>query len=166
MMGKRKALQTIQEQAVNTYNNNLAFFSKHHPELYRKLTLLDLAVSRGQYREKYDLEYRDGGYFDVKERESNTYLYGQNSRELARKAAKGVNYKRSDHVIETFYKYNFEAGAAERFDQLDVCDHVFGATALIMDYANQVADHATTMKKIYKFVFFGVGLGQHLAEIW
>jgi hypothetical protein len=157
---------TVQDQAISTYQKNLTYLSKEHPDVYKKIMLLDTAINQGQYQEKYILEYKDEGYFDVKEIKSGQYLYGEDSRQLAKKAAKQVNYKKTDSVIETFYNFDFTESAAKKADEeLDVCDGAYATIAPIIYYNTANIPKETSMKRIHKYIFFGVGLGLHIDTI-
>lgn len=73
----------IQEKAVSRYANNLLYLQNNHPELFKNLSLLDLAIDQGDYEARYALEYVSDGYFDILEIASGTYLYGENSEAFA-----------------------------------------------------------------------------------
>ena len=158
-------MHSIEEQAIQTYNGNVTFFAQNYPDLHQKILLFDLAIAQGSYRERYELIHTDAGYFDVLNGATGEYLYGRNSVELAQEMAKQLNFKKSDQVIETYYKYDFDEMTAEYYDQLDICEHIFAGAAPIIRYANRYANDKTTLKEIYKYAFFGVGLGLHLERI-
>jgi len=158
-------MQNIQEQAALTYQNNLAFFQENFPEVYTKIDLLSHAIDTNQYNENYALEYKND-YFDILDVKSGQYLYGNSSVEQAKKAAKDINYNKSEGVIETFYNYSFNSKAIELANTEDPTASQFVLTAPIINFTTNLFDKKqSTMKQIYKFIFFGVGLGLHLAEI-
>ena len=80
---------SVQEQAALCYENNLIYLQNNHPELFQKVSLLDLAIDQGQYEERYVLEYMDAGYFDLKEVATGNYLYGENSDDFAKEMISG-----------------------------------------------------------------------------
>ncbi len=61
---------SIEQIAITTYQNNLLYFQKEQPRVYEKVTAFENAVANGYYQEKYELEYKEEGYFDVKEKSS------------------------------------------------------------------------------------------------
>ena len=158
-------MSSIEHQAFQTYTNNLLFFKQKHPKLFEKLNLLEVAIESGQYKEKYSLEYKDDSYFDVIDLSTNQYLYNQNSNDFAKKFAKRVNFKKSDATIETYYNNQFNKPAAKILDNQDICKSAHTATAPIIHYISSVIPKDSTMKKIYKHVFLGVGLGVHLPTV-
>ena len=158
-------MQNIQEQAIQTYQNNLSFFQKNFPDVYTKIDLLSQAIETNQYKENYSLEYKND-YFDILDVNTGHYLYGNSSIELAIKAAKEMNLKKNEGVIETFYNYNFTSKAVELANNEDPTVSEFVLTAPIVHFTTNLIDkNKSTMKQIYKFIFFGVGLGVHLREI-
>jgi len=158
-------MQDIQTKAITTYQNNLNYFQETHPEIYKKIDLLSQALEQGSYKENYSLEYKDD-YFDILDTRSGEYLYGSSSIKLAQEAAKKVNYTKTDAVIETFYNYNFSAETIKTVNEADPTLSKFILTAPVVQFSRDLIDKKTSkMKKIYKFIFFGVGLGLHINEI-
>ena len=74
----------LQEQVVARYADNLVYLQNSHPQLYKNLMLLDIAIDQGDYEERYALEYRDDAYFDIRQIVGDTYLYGENSEDFAK----------------------------------------------------------------------------------
>jgi hypothetical protein len=159
-------MQDIQTKAITTYQNNLNYFQEKHPEIYKKIDLLSQALEQGSYKENYSLEYKDNA-FNILDKNTNQYLYNdQTSIEHAKEMAQGINYKKNEGVIETFYNYNFSKEAVEYANQEDPTISRFVLTAPIIQFSKDLIDKDhTIMKKIYKFIFFGVGLGLHITEI-
>ncbi len=159
-------MQDIEQKAIETYTKNLSYLSKEHPDLHRKIELLSLALQNGQYKEKYAIEYKEEGYFDLLELSTGKWLYGSHSGKLAKKAALGVNYNKTDGVIETFYNFKFDESAVNTAKNTDPTISSFATTAPVISYIDGIIDKKnTTMRKIYKFIFFGTGLGLHIDEI-
>ncbi len=159
-------MHDIEQKAIEIYTKNLAYLSKEHPDLHRKIELLSLAIQNGQYKEKYAIEYKGDGYFDLLELATDKWLYGSNSKELAKKAADRINYNKTDGVIETFYNFKFEESASDTAKNTDPTISPFATTAPVISYINNIIDKRdSTMQKIYKFIFFGTGLGVHIDEI-
>ncbi len=157
---------SIQDQAIARYQKNLAYLQLKQPQVYQKVTILENAIAQSQYPQKYELEYKEEGYFDVREIESGSYLYGQNSKELAKKAARSVDFSKTNSVIETFYNYDITESAANKADnELDVRDSLFATVAPVIQYIRANIPKETQMKKIHKFLFFGTGLGVHIESI-
>jgi len=157
---------SIEELAIQTYQENLLFLEQTDPHLYRKLASLELALEKGYYKEKYSLEYKDEGYFDVLEIESGKYLYGQNSNEYAKLAQKSINFEKTDNLFETFYNFNFQEADPKDLETKDVIKYSYSTVVSLINYSNKYAAKTkTTMKKLYKFIFIGTGLGTHISAI-
>lgn len=156
----------IEAKALTTYRENLLFFQETDIRLYKKLQALDLAIEKGYYKERYSLEYKEEGYFDVLELESGKYLYGKNSNDYATLAASSINYEKVDNLFETFYDMNFEKVDKETLESTDLITYNKVAVASLINYSNEHANKAkTTMIKLYKFIFIGAGLGTHIQAI-
>ncbi len=158
-------MQSIEEKALSTYQSNLNYFAQKHPKIYKKINLLNMAIESGQYKEKYALEYKDG-YFDIQELSSKQFIYNTNSDDVSKKVAKEVNFTKTDNVIETFYRTPITKEHAQVFnDTRDVIENSLYATSSIIYYANQFMSKKNTLKKLEKYIFFGVGTGKHIEMI-
>ncbi len=158
-------MNTIEQEALQRYQTNLSLFSKQYPNLFKKLNLLDIAIQSGQYKEKYSLEYKDEGYFDVKELSTNQYLYNKNSNQFAKEFAKNITFDREKNTIQTFYENIYSKELADYFDAQDVCSSSHSATATIIDYTTSITQNKKIIKYIDKFIFLGVGLGTHIQVV-
>jgi hypothetical protein len=159
-------MQSIEEQAIETYKENLNYFFQKHPNTYKILNTLNVAIESGQYKERYALEYIDG-YFDIKEINSGHFLYNSNSTALSKEVAKKVNLKKTDNVIETFYTVPLtKQRAQEIHDTKGVISDALYATSNIIYYTrNMLPKETSTFKRVEKYIYFGVGLGIHLKLI-
>lgn len=157
---------TIITDALNTFQKNLLFLEKNHPELYEKITLLNLLIESGEYAERYALEYKEEGYFDVLEVASNEYLYKENSYEHAQRLVENVNLKRTGGV---FYAQRLAAATDEQAEYLDKSElsfhNVLWATIKIINYTKRYTGPETHMYSVDKIIFLDVGLGLHLEGI-
>jgi hypothetical protein len=57
---------SIEEKAIQMFQENLLFFQTNHTQVYEKIIALNTAIEKGFYEEKYDLEYKKDGYFYLK----------------------------------------------------------------------------------------------------
>ncbi len=57
---------SIEDQAIQTYHDNIDYLEKHQPRLFKQLSDFEVALDKGFYEEKYELEYKNECYFDVK----------------------------------------------------------------------------------------------------
>jgi hypothetical protein len=68
--------KTVEEIAIQTYQENLEYFKNYHQDLYQKLITFEEAINIGAYKEKFALEYiKDKKYFDILNLETNEYIY-------------------------------------------------------------------------------------------
>jgi len=156
---------SIEEQAVQTYQDNISYLEEHQPRLFKQLSDFETALDKGFYEEKYELEYKDAGYFDVKELKSGNNFYGVDSHEYAKKSLQAVNFKKDESVFKTYYDFDFSDEELQFYDTQNIASSSYYAYAKIMQYTKEVSSSTGEMKEIKKFIFFGVGLGTHLVEI-
>ncbi|MDQ1244648.1 MAG: hypothetical protein QG565_988 [Campylobacterota bacterium] len=155
-------MNTIEQKAFNTYQDNLKYFEQFHPYLIEKINILSSAIQNGSYKENYALEYKDA-YFDVLNTNTGNYLYTQNSVEYANTLVKEVNFKKSHNTIngfDSFLKVNDE----DLKPQNSINTPLF-ATANIIHYTQQATSKDNEMEFITKYIFCGIGLGLHLQPI-
>ena len=157
---------SIEQQAIQRYQENLLFFRQFHPHIYAKVSSLDVALEKGYYKERYSLEYKDEGYFDVVELESGAYLYSKDSYRYAKEVADAIDFKKVDNLFETFYNLKFDEVDESDLLTQDLRKYSYSTIISLVNFSNRYASkEKTTMKKLYKFVFVGVGLGTHLIEV-
>ena len=156
-------MQDIESYVMSNYHENMLYFENKHPSLWKKLKALELLLGEGKYPQRYDLEYKND-YFDVVELSSGGYLYNANSESHSQQMAQSVNFKKYEHTIETFYHFNVDDKTVEAARKLPA-NFTHAVTAPLINYYNKNAEKSALMKKIYKFIFIGVGLGLHLEKI-
>lgn len=156
----------VEQQAINTYSENLLYFQAKHPGLFKKIDSLTLAIEKGYYKEKYSLEYTEDGYFDVLEPETGKWLYSVDSKKHAKIVADSVNYKKTGNLFETFYNVKISKEYAKELEDISIETNSYSGAASLINYSNEYADkEKTTMIKLYKFIFLGTGLGFHITEL-
>ena len=156
-------MQSIEDKAITSYQENMEFFSKDHAKLHGMLLALETLLNEGRYPQKYELEYKNG-YFDVLELSSKTYLYNQNSQIYSDELVEKISFRKDDQVFESFYNFNYTEDAMKHIKDADAyLSHA--TTAPIINYHQSIIDTSMNMKKLYKFIFIGVGLGLHIEKI-
>lgn len=159
-------MQHAQRKALEIYNENLAYLAKNHPKLHERVILLDTAISNEIYPERYALEYKNEGYFDVLEVESGYYLYGENSLQLADKIVNSMDFTRTNGVFEAQRYVDFSPEMPDIIDKSELHFHnALWATAKIVEYSKRVAPRSTQMKQVFKILFLGIGLGVHIQGV-
>ncbi len=158
-------MKIIEQQVTQTYLDNIAYLQKVHPSLHQQILALETSIDKGYYQARYDLEYKNS-YFDIIELNTGNFLYGSDSYNNAKIAAKGINFKKNENVLETFFSRSFSDKELKYYQSQNVETSAYHGLAPIMDYANKhAAKNSTTMKNIKKFVFLGTGLGLHIQTI-
>lgn len=160
-------MQNAQRKALETYKENLAYLAQNHQILHEKLILLDTAISSEIYVERYILEYKNEGYFDVLEVKSGDYLYGENSIHLAQDIVDSMDFSRTSGVFEAQRFVDFSPEMPDIIDQSRLHFHnALWASIKLIEYSKKVAPRETTqMKAVYKLLFLGIGLGLHISGI-
>lgn len=155
-------MQEIQTKAIHTYEQNLQYLSQHEPELFRKIQLFDR--NDLEIVPKYELEYKNG-YFDVVELSSNLFLYNEDSNKYAKNVAKTIDYTKTSFLFEGIQDYQLTPETLQRVKKAQDDESIRLNDVLpIMYEAMKLAPKTTLIKHIDKFIFIGVGLGQHIIE--
>jgi hypothetical protein len=157
-------MSTIEESALNTYTKNIEYFKNNHPVIYEKIDNLNTHLNSILYTHKYELEYKDEGYFDVLELESNQFLYKKNSLKYSEFLVDIINFKKSDQVCETFFNFVYTKSALEKAIESDATTR-HATLAPIYDFYSNTISKDMSFKYIKKFIFFGLGLGLHVEKI-
>jgi len=159
-------MKDIEIKALKTYQNNLLYFEKNHKNIYEKITLLGTIIEDGTYQEHYALEYKDEGYFDVKELESNEYLYKMDSTQHATNMKNLIDKKRVGGVFKGLKATYASDANAEIIDKSNLSFHNYHwASIKIINYTSKYTTKDTYMKRVYKAIFIGIGLGIHIPYI-
>lgn len=159
-------MQDIEIQALETYQKNLQYLEEDHKSLYDKIILLEAIIEEGKYTEKYALEYKDEGYFDIQELSTGNYLYNENSIDHAKLMANSVDLKRTGGVFKALRLNYMSDEQANLVDKSELTFHnALWATIKLTNYTNKFAIPDTYMKKSYKVIFLEIGLGLHIQEI-
>lgn len=157
-------MENIQAKAVETFAKNMDFFSTYDEKLFQKLSILQQAIETAQYRENYALEYKDG-YFDVKNLQDNSWLYGANSTKISKDIAQEINWLKTDSALSLGYRYDYTDAMVEDLGKFTSVNFSSALIAPIEKTVSNADGRANTMKKIYKFAFLGLGLGLHISMI-
>ncbi len=159
-------MEQIEKQALLTYQKNLTYFEKSHPDLYKKLSLLEIAINDGHYQEQYTLEYKNEGYFDVQELATGEWLYGENSIHYAQKIVDSVDFKRMGAIFKAHKHVYSTPEDADYIDKSELTFHSsLWATIKIINYTSTYAHSNTYMSRVHKIIFLDIGLGLHIHGI-
>jgi len=158
-------MQDIELQAIQYYEKNLFFLSKEHPAVFKKIQLFDATQESNSFNANYDLEYKDG-YFDVKNLNSNSYLYNTNSINYSNDVSDSINFQKDSALFSGLHDYSLtDSQLKDATENRELKGSTIKDILPIMHYAMKIAPSSTHMKSIDKFIFIGVGLGLHIFSI-
>ena len=158
-------MNNINDIILNNFNANIAYIERFHPKLFEKLSALDTAVANGHYQERYELVYEGEG-FDVLERATGTYLYNKKINSHAKLSAQTLDRKLDNNTFECFFPQHFTQEMLDELQKIQEQDTLKAHKSFTAPIIFKTQNHTTdTLKKVEKFIFFGVGLGEHLFEI-
>jgi len=149
-------MQDINKLISDNFTQNIAYFQEQHTSLYNKLAAFDNAVENGHIQEKYELVFENGG-FDIYEKSTKKFLYSKNSHTHTKNALKNTNHDNNISVLEGFTRHTIS--------EADEKDNYLSHILPITNYVSKNSSQNKSLKKVEKFIFFGVGLGLHLEAI-
>lgn len=151
-------LVDLNNNLISLYLKNLEFLKKNHKKIYDKVEFLSENIQNGTYKEKYSLEYKEEGYFDILNLETNEFIYGFNSYQEADKRRDLANFKKT-HSLDLL--------RVDPNTQKFALMGSLGDTTELVTYLNGLIDFKDiTFSKIFKYIFIGVGVGVHIHEIY
>jgi len=151
-------MESVENIAIQTYQNNMNYFSRQHPSLYKLITSFSEMLETEVHSQEYDLEYING-YFDIINLKTSKYVYNENSEDLAQSLADEISFKKNEMV---FNNINIKK-SSETF--LSTLSDKTRSQKSIYELVNYTLDNSyidDTMNKIEKFIFIGVGLGKQI----
>lgn len=157
-------MEDINALIAKNFNDNISYLKTNHKNIFSKLSALESAIEQGHYREKYELLHKNN-YFDVYEKNTDTFLYTKNSYEYALLAAQSIDYRLEENLFKGFHEHKISDADLKRYAQMPPFEHEMSGHAPIMHYVQKHSPKDKTLKRIDKFVFFGVGLGLHVTSI-
>ena len=149
-------MQNINQFISQNFMQNIEYFQEEHTDLYNKLAAFDSAVKNGHIKEKYELVFENNS-FDVYEKLTKKFLYSKASQTHTENVVKSINNLNDINVFEGFTRHS----VSEKDQQDDYLSRILPIT----NYISKNSLQNKNLKKIEKFIFFGVGLGLHLKAI-
>lgn len=151
----------IETQCYETYIRNLEYFTRYFPKLAKNINLFTQAIELEMYEEKWSLEYKDDGYFDLYNIEEDYFYYDCDSLEDAKETLNNITYDENNSfntmkTIRPPKNYKLPKNVAYSGMQ-----YLFP----IYNYINKYKKEEKEFTKIEKFIFIGTGLGLHIPLI-
>lgn len=158
-------MDEITRNALLTFQKNMKYFEEQHKAVFDKITLLNQVIDEGIYQENYALEYKEEGYFDVLELATNEFLYKGNSLLASKRMVDTIDLKRTGAVFKAQKFIYASDEQAEEIDKSELSFHnSLWGTIKIANYVTANASAHTSMGRVHKIIFLGIGLGLHLRE--
>lgn len=159
------SLEQVQQQAVATYNANIAYFKEHHPDLYNNLVVFETALNGNHIKAQYDLQYKEN-YFEIIGLEQNIPFYGQNSITLSQAMVdKNLTMDATKNSFKAYYEHQYNDEVAQIALESDMLVKYTISIAPLVHYVNKNLPNPQIIKDIHKYIIFGVGLGLHIPYI-
>ena len=158
-------LENIQNNAIETYNRNLDYFKQSHTEIYKKIILLNEAIELKAIKETYVLEYKNS-YFEINNQVTNQKYYGTNSLEFSKKMIEEqVNFNPRKNSFKTYYEFDVSQRQASNALNSNVLSNFYNENSPFINFFKSKLPEKEELKKIYKYIVLGTGLGLHIPLI-
>ena len=146
-------MQSIEQQVIDIYQNNLLYFKENFEDIYNNITLFNTALETGQIKEKFSLEYKDDLYFDILDLTTNKYLYGSDSNIVTNKIVDNMNLDNTSNIFNTTVKNVRSLG------------NLYKHFEDIFLYIHKYQNTEKHFREIPKMFFLGTMLGMHIPKI-
>ena len=156
----KNGLIEINKLLVEQYSKNLEFFKENFNDLFIQINELSNKIDSGEYKEKYVLEIKEEGYFDILCVESNEFFYDCNSYSEAQLREKMTDMRNDSFTFDLLYKNKDN----NEFDTKNINDELKPMISLI-NRELKLKSNSVEFERIGKMVYIGTGLGIHLPLI-
>lgn len=148
-------LEDLHNNLIQLYLKNLKFLNNNFFHIYELVNNFSINIENERIKEQYSLEFKEEGYFDIYDKNNNTFLYNHNSYIEAEERANVTNFSTNSSINLL------------RMDPSTNKLSLFNENAHLVQYLNSKINFENlTFSKIYKFIFIGTGVGVHLHEIY
>ena len=149
---------------LSTYSDNMEFLSKVDVNLYNKIRRLEIDFENNSNLQKYILKFNKT-YFDVYHKESESFLYNQESNIHAKNIVNQIVKDEDKNNFKPYIPLIFDEDFIKDIEDMDLMSNEMVAAAPIINYANKNEDKKFNNENINKFMFLGVSLGLHIAQV-
>ena len=164
----------LQNALTTTFLANLAFLSEYDNELYHRVDELSRMIERGEYKEKYALEFNmQDGDFDIYDIVNDKYLYNKSPKKFNDNLVRKVDFDEKSSILNVtkhfLYEFQEKVDREDRFEFED--SNLVNAMTYndAGEYSEITKDFLTNRKRrlkdIIKFIFIGTLLGRHIPRI-
>jgi len=152
---------------TNNFYTNINYLKNNHNTVYQKLSAFDSAVENGHYVEKYSLIF-ENNQFDVLQKTTNTYLYNGDLSKHTNLSVQSVNKRLDNNLFQGFIDLTFTKKELQGFEkkrrEQDFTSYL-SYTVPITQMIKSLSNSKQEISNFNKFIFFGVGLGEHIYAI-
>ncbi|RXJ98227.1 hypothetical protein CRU98_10725 [Arcobacter sp. CECT 8986] len=150
-------LEELNLSLVKLYLKNMDFLKRYHKKVFEKVDLLSKNIENNTYKEKYSIEYKEEGYLDILNLETNEFIYGINSLIEAELRKEKFDFTQNSSLnLLKINPYQNEFALVEGLGELTP----------FVQYLNKKIDFSNIkFSKIFKIAYLGTGLGFHMTEI-
>ncbi|MDX4067230.1 DUF115 domain-containing protein [Aliarcobacter skirrowii] len=164
----------LQNALTSTFLANLAFLSEYDNELYHRVDELSRMIERGEYKEKYALEFNmQDGDFDIYDIVNDKYLYNKSPKKFNDNLVRKIDFDEKSSILNVtkhfLYQFQEKVNREDRFEFED--SNLVNAMTYndAGEYSEITKDFLTNRKRklkdIIKFIFIGTLLGRHIPRI-
>jgi len=155
----------IQQQCLDTFNNNLSYFKIQDVILYKKINEYKNLLDSGEVKPRYSLEYINKT-FNLLHLESNTFFYNSDSK-FDQNASDSVNFGRETNTITSISTEAISSTYIKKLkiekENRDTIKTIRRLRKLLKGLNRYSEDKL--FQTIHKFIFMGVILGTHLDSV-
>lgn len=157
--------KNLNDMILSTYNSNLIYLKEHHLKTYEKIKLLETALENQMYTQQYELEYKDS-YFDVYQHVNGSFLYNQDSNKYSRNIIEKMTFDEVSDNIKPYRDFKIDEESFVTLENIDMMSSFLAGVSPFIHYIDKNLQQKQVDSNIHKFIFFGVGLGLHLKEVY
>ena len=154
-------MESIENQVMQLYQDNLNYIQANHPELFKTLQVFEYALQNNEIEERYALELTDKDYFDIKDLTKDKWLYGEDSKLYSQALCDKVSFKKAVSSFEGFAVEDVQNVEEAKKDDTDGTSGIYP----MLSYYIKNSKEDEEVLSIRKFIFLGVGLGLHIPLI-
>ncbi|RXJ93831.1 hypothetical protein CRV00_09175 [Malaciobacter molluscorum] len=150
-------LKQLEFTITNIYLKNISYLKQNHPKVFEKVDLLSKKIENNEYKENYTLEYKEEGYFDILNLQTNEFVYGINSYIEADIRKKRFDFTQNNSL--NLLRINPNNNQFALLQGL-------GEITPLVKYLNKKIDFSNiNFSRIFKIAYLGTGLGIHIYEL-
>lgn len=165
---ENKEQEELQIKLIENFHRNLNFIKKKDQKLFDKICILNDAIEKGFYNERFHLDFLDDEReFDIFDNETGCYIYNKKSKDILNNLINQINFECkqvfsiNNNKLFGINNFDIELKTNEKYDVLD--------SILFKNLSNYYKilgeKKGNFYQEVDKFIFLGTHLGLHLPKI-